>query len=49
MSTEQSIATIKRVIDAVNSRDFVTLRNTAHPDFKRHDLAGALPEVSGAA
>ncbi|MBI4285340.1 MAG: ester cyclase [Chloroflexi bacterium] len=48
MSAEENIAIIRRMVDAVNARDFVALRSGAHPEFKRHDLAGALPEVSGA-
>ncbi|MBI2851672.1 MAG: ester cyclase [Chloroflexi bacterium] len=47
MSTEQSLAAIRGIIYAVNAQDFVALRNAALPDFKRHDLAGALSEVTG--
>lgn len=48
MSAEQNIAIIKGAVDAVNARDFAALAKVGHPEFKRHDLAGALPEVSGA-
>ncbi|MBI2854784.1 MAG: ester cyclase [Chloroflexi bacterium] len=48
MSAEQNVAIVRRMVDAVNARDFVALRDGAHAEFKRHDLAGALPEVSGA-
>lgn len=48
MSAEQNLATIRLVVDAVNARDFVALRSATHPEFKRHDLAGALPEFAGA-
>ncbi|MBI4311991.1 MAG: ester cyclase [Chloroflexi bacterium] len=44
---ETNIATIKRAIEAVNQRDFGSLRETIRPEFQRHDLYGGLPEVSG--
>lgn len=48
MSGEQNIAIVKGAVDAVNARDFAALANVGRPEFKRHDLAGALPAVSGA-
>lgn len=45
---ETNIATIKKAVEAVNQRDFAVLRDLIRPEFQRHDLAGALPEVSGA-
>jgi predicted ester cyclase len=47
MSEEQNISIIKRTIDLINERKLSQLAELTHPNFKRHDLAGALPEVSG--
>lgn len=47
MSEEQNIDIIKRLVDIVNQQKLSQLAELTHPDFKRHDLAGALPEVSG--
>ncbi|MBI4294758.1 MAG: hypothetical protein HY669_01160 [Chloroflexi bacterium] len=47
MTGEENIAIIKGAADAVNARDFAALAKVSHPGYKRHDLAGALPEVSG--
>ena len=44
---ETNLATVKKAIEAVNRRDFAVLREVIRPEFQRHDLAGALPEVSG--
>jgi steroid delta-isomerase-like uncharacterized protein len=46
---ETNVATIKKAIEAVNQRDFAVLTEFIRPEFQRHDLAGALPEVSGTA
>jgi predicted ester cyclase len=48
MSEEQNIGIIKRTVDLVNQQKLSQLAELTHPNFKRHDLAGALPEVSGA-
>jgi predicted ester cyclase len=48
MSEEQNIKAIKRMVDLVNQQKTSQLAELTHPSFKRHDLAGALPEVSGA-
>ena len=47
MSEEQNIKVIKRMMDLVNQQKTSQLAELTHPNFKRHDLAGALPEVSG--
>jgi predicted ester cyclase len=47
MSEEQNIDMIKRVVEMVNERKLSQLAELTHPGFKRHDLAGAFPEVSG--
>ena len=47
MSEEQNISIIKRTVDLINQRKLSQLVELTHPNFKRHDLAGALPEVSG--
>ena len=47
MSGEQNIALLKGAVDAINARNPAALAKISHPEFKRHDLAGALPEVSG--
>ena len=47
MSEEQNIGIIKRIVALINERKPAQLAELTHPDFKRHDLAGALPEVSG--
>ena len=47
MSEEQNISIIKRTVDLINQRKLSQLAELTHPNFKRHDLAGALPEVSG--
>jgi steroid delta-isomerase-like uncharacterized protein len=48
MSEEQNTGIIKRTVDSINQRKLAQLAELTHPNFKRHDLAGALPEVSGA-
>jgi predicted ester cyclase len=48
MSEEQNISIIKRTVDLINQQKLSQLAELTHPNFKRHDLAGALPEVSGA-
>ena len=48
MSEEQNIKVIKRMVDLVNQQRVSQLSELTHTSFKRHDLAGALPEVSGA-
>jgi predicted ester cyclase len=48
MSEEQNIGIIKRTVDLINQQKLSQLAELTHPNFKRHDLAGALPEVSGA-
>ena len=47
MSEEQNIRVIKRMVSLVNRQKISQLAELTHPNFKRHDLAGALPEVSG--
>ena len=47
MSEERNIGIIKRIVDLINQQKLSQLAELTHPDFKRHDLAGALPEVSG--
>jgi predicted ester cyclase len=47
MSEEQNTGIIKRTVDLINQRKLAQLAELTHPNFKRHDLAGALPEVSG--
>ena len=47
MSEEQNISIIKRTVDLINQQKLSQLAELTHPYFKRHDLAGALPEVSG--
>jgi predicted ester cyclase len=47
MSEEQNAATIKHIVDLINGRTLPQLAELTDLDFKRHDLAGALPEVSG--
>lgn len=47
MSEEQNIRVVKRMVDLVNQQKTSQLAELTHPNFKRHDLAGALPEVSG--
>lgn len=47
MSEEQNISIIRRTVDLINQQKLSQLTELTHPDFKRHDLAGALPEVSG--
>jgi len=47
MSEEHNISIIKRTVDLINERKLSQLAELTHPNFKRHDLAGALPEVSG--
>lgn len=47
MSEEQNTAVIKCIVGLINQRRLSELAELAHPDFKRYDLAGALPEVSG--
>jgi predicted ester cyclase len=48
MPEEQNIGIIKRIVALINERKLSQLAELTHPNFKRHDLAGALPEVSGA-
>jgi predicted ester cyclase len=36
------------MVDLINQQKLAQLVELTHPHFKRHDLAGALPEVSGA-
>lgn len=47
MSEKQNIAIIRRLIDMVNEHKVSQLAELTHPDFRRHDLAGAFPEVTG--
>jgi len=47
MSEEQNISIIRRTVDLINQQKLSQLAELTHPNFKRHDLAGALPEVSG--
>lgn len=47
MSEEHNISIIKRMVDLINQQKLSQLSELTHPNFKRHDLAGALPEVSG--
>lgn len=47
MSEEQNTDIIKRTVDLINQRRLAQLAELTHPHFKRHDMAGALPEVSG--
>jgi steroid delta-isomerase-like uncharacterized protein len=47
MSEEQNISIIKHIVELINQRKLPQLAELTHPNFKRHDLAGALPEVSG--
>lgn len=47
MSEEQNIGVVRRMVDLVNQQKTSQLAELTHPNFKRHDLAGALPEVSG--
>ena len=47
MSEEQNVSIIKRTVDLINQQKLSQLAELTHPNFKRHDLAGALPEVSG--
>lgn len=44
---ERNAAAIEQAIEAVNQRDFASLREVIRPEFQRHDLYGGLPEVSG--
>jgi len=48
MSEKQNIDVIKHMVDMINQKKLSQLAEFTHHDFKRHDLAGALPEVSGA-
>jgi predicted ester cyclase len=47
MSEERNISTITRIVNLINERKLSRLADLTHSNFKRHDLAGALPEVSG--
>jgi predicted ester cyclase len=47
MSEKQNIDVIKHMVDMINQKKLSQLAEFTHHDFKRHDLAGALPEVSG--
>jgi len=47
MSEKQNIDIIRRFVDRVNERKVSQLAESTHPDFRRHDLAGAFPEVTG--
>lgn len=47
MSEERNISITKRTVDLINQQKLSQLAELTHPNFKRHDLAGALPEVSG--
>ena len=48
MSEEHNISIVKHIVDLINQRQLPQLAELTHPNFKRHDLTGALPEVSGA-
>lgn len=45
MDPEQNIATIRRAVELVNSRDFDQLQQLFAAAPLRHDLAGALPDM----
>ena len=47
MSEEQNASIVKRTVDLINQQRLSQLAELTHLNFKRHDLAGALPEVSG--
>ncbi len=47
MSENQNVSIIKDIVDLINQRKLSQLAELTHSNFKRHDLAGALPEVSG--
>ena len=47
MSEEENTAIIKRIVALINERKLSQLAELTHPNFRRHDLASALPEVSG--
>jgi predicted ester cyclase len=47
MSEEQNISIVKRIVNLINERKLSKLSDLTHSNFKRHDLAGALSEVSG--
>lgn len=44
----RNMAVVGTMINAVNQRDMSALQELIRPDFQRHDLAGALPDVAGA-
>ena len=47
MSEEQNVAIIKRLIEMLNEHRLSQLPEFTHHNFRRHDLASALPEVTG--
>jgi predicted ester cyclase len=47
MSEKENINVIKSLIDITNQQKLSQLSELTHPNFKRHDLAGAVPEVAG--
>jgi len=47
MSEKQNIDIMKRMVEIINERKLDQLAELTHPDFKRHDLAGAFPNVTG--
>jgi len=47
MSEKQNIDIVRRLVDMVNEHRVSQLAELTHPDFRRHDLAGAFPEVTG--
>jgi predicted ester cyclase len=47
MSEKQNIDIVRSLVDMVNERKVSQLAELTHPDFRRHDLAGAFPEVTG--
>jgi len=47
MTADENIATIRRIIKAINDRDLSIILQLVTPRFVRHDLAGAFREVGG--
>jgi len=47
MTAEENIATMRRIIQAINDRDLGSIPQFVTLGFVRHDLAGAFREVEG--
>jgi steroid delta-isomerase-like uncharacterized protein len=49
MSPEENVATVRRLVEAINRNDLARVAPDLYqPDFARHDLSGARPGIRGA-